>query len=689
MEKLNYNVNSDVLYAFEIATLIAETLYDDTIRSAYVMMGLLHLNDTLVNDFIFEQYGVEVYIPQTLREYLNNKDYLVGILGQGVVEEIEKNINELENTISNDTKDDISDEDTFSNTREGLRNEMFKTLEELARKNLEIEIANNTVPSVEPNHSYNLEMAIEDAAIRCKGKVIDASNFIYSLLLNGDSSAYKFMEDVISSLPESNLTIQDIIDYIEQNTDIYMLAEENDIIEIPKSLESCCSVFNEKFVKGQLNEIVGRDKQKKALWNIFSKRDKKNAILVGAAGSGKTAIVESLTQDIVNDTCPERFRNYNVIEFSTAAAVAGTKYRGEFEAKVIALKKFIEKTPNVILFIDEIHSIVGVGTSSEDSNDLSGALKSTLARGDAIVIGTTTYAEYENSIAKDIALRRRFQIVDVNEPKYDEIKDMIGLKLKKLKEFHKVEISDNMLKYAITVAYCLNTEICNPDKTLTLLDSAMAIAENLGDKKITKRHIDDVYYENFEKFNNMSLTVKKTTAMHEAGHYVVWRILSKNNATSKEIVAVSIIPGMGFLGANIYEINDSLSYEDNYNYFTSEICCLLAGRIASGVESSGDTNDLERACELANKMVTDFGMSEKYKNLSFKYNNTQSIYINENLSKDINDIVKKIIDDCYKRTTELLKEHSKLLESVTQKLLSKGILDKRDLEGIYRSYLKG
>lgn len=684
-KELSFNVTSEVLKAFETATLISEMLYDDKVRTAYLLMGLLNLDNTAINELFYEEYGLIISIPETMKGFINNFELLSELLGEEAAAEIKKNIDELEGeAFSQEENKNAEEEEPKDSSNTSIKEEVFKALQEIAKQNEEAEIANQLLPVIDSEYSSNLEEAIIDAVKRCKGNIINSNNMLYSLLLNKEYSSYKLMESFTSFLSEYEMSVENIRELMEINVNIYM-ASDKDEITIPKTLEGCCELFNAKFQKGQKNEIVGRDKQKKALWNIFSKKDKKNAILVGPAGSGKTAIIESITQDIVNGVCPKRFINYNVISFNTAAAVAGTKYRGEFETKIIMLKRFIEQTPNVILFIDEIHSIVGAGTTSEDSNDLSGALKSTLARGDAIVVGTTTCKEYEKTIAKDVALRRRFQLIDVEEPRYDEIKNMIGLKLEGLQNFHNVKISEEVLDYAITIAYCFNSELCNPDKTISLCDSAMAIAENNGDAILTKEHINEVYSDNFAKLKTMSGDFKTTLALHEAGHYVVWKLLS-SKAKQDEVVAISIVPGFGFLGANVFEPKNELCFVDNEDFYYSRICVSLAGRIAAGI-SSGDRSDLKKATIIANEMVTEFGMSQKFNNISFdSFDQEELFYINEKVSKKVNKEVMGIIATCYEKTTKLIEEHKIFLTGVATELANKNILSKNDLDSLYEDY---
>lgn len=688
-------MTSNVVKAFETATVISDMLCDSQIRTAYVLMALLYLECSTVSDFFEIEYGIKIGVPHTLKGMFNNIPLIEELLGEEIAESIKDALQALEDKSENETNENNSQVkfELKFNENEGEVDETAKEFienffEEVLKQTTQANYDNDQLPVLDTVYSDELEDVIFDAIERCKkapGQVIDADNLIYSLLQFEYTSAYKLFDSLLTVLEEHDVTVDDVIEYIEMNSTIYMSSDKNEVT-IPKTLEGCCEVYNKKFVKGEKSEIVGRDKQKAALWNTFSKKDKKNAILIGPAGAGKTAIIEAITQDIVNETCPKRFIDYTVIEFSTAGAVAGTKYRGEFETKVMMLKKFIEQTPNVILFIDEIHSIVGAGSAGEDKNDLSGALKSTLARGDAIVVGTTTYNEYKKSIAIDVALQRRFNVIEVKEPKYDEVKTMIKLKIESLEKFHNVKVPEEVLNYVITVAFCFNSELCNPDKTISLCDSAMAIAENKGDATLTREHVDEVYADNFEKFEKMPDDIKKSIAMHEAGHYVVEKLLS--HEASAEVVAISIVPGFNFLGVNILEVTDESEFIDTKEYYLNEICTNLAGRAASQKYGSGDTSDLKRATSIANMMITKFGMDSDYEHLSFENAETQSIYVNENVAGNLNKKVSRIITDCYDKTCKVLKEHDSFLQSVVNVLLEKHILSKAELDELYNEYIK-
>ncbi len=244
--------------------------------------------------------------------------------------------------------------------------------------------------------------------------------------------------------------------------------------------------FNKRVLADEIDPVVCRDLEVNRLIEILSRRTKNNPLLIGEAGVGKTAIVEELARRIVNKDVPKFLQNKKILSISVASLVAGTKYRGEFEERVNKILKEVESDGSIILFIDEIHTIVGAG-GAEGAIDASNILKPSLARGKIKIIGATTISEYHASIEKDKALDRRFQKIEVEEPTSDHTMEIL-LSLRPLyEEYHNVKISDEVLHYIIelTDRYICNQK--NPDKSIDIMDEVCAKASlNITDdeKKI-------------------------------------------------------------------------------------------------------------------------------------------------------------------------------------------------------------
>ena len=250
---------------------------------------------------------------------------------------------------------------------------------------------------------------------------------------------------------------------------------------------------------GELDPVIGRDKEIQRVVQILSRRTKNNPVLIGEPGVGKTAIAEGLAQRILSGDIPEILKDKRVMQLNVANLVAGTKYRGEFEERMRRIVKEIREAKNVILFIDEIHTLVGAG-GAEGAVDAANILKPSLARGEFQVIGATTTTEYRKYIEKDAALERRFQPVQVDEPsETDTVSILKGLR-ERYEVHHNVRITDDALNAAARLSQRYITDRFLPDKAIDLIDEASARArihtlEVPEDIKALEKSIEDIRRE--------------------------------------------------------------------------------------------------------------------------------------------------------------------------------------------------
>lgn len=232
--------------------------------------------------------------------------------------------------------------------------------------------------------------------------------------------------------------------------------------------------LTEQAKEGKLEPVIGREKEIRKVIQILSRKSKNNPVLVGKAGVGKTSIVEGLAQMIIDKKVPEILREKQVLALDLSSIIAGTKFRGEFEKRLLSIREeIIAANRNIILFIDEIHTLAEAGEASGamDADDI---LKPALARGELQVVGATTNHEYEQYIAKDITLARRLQLVSVSEPTPAQTLAILhGIK-KQYEQFHGVHIQDAALKIAVDLAKKYLTKRSFPDKAIDLIDEACA-----------------------------------------------------------------------------------------------------------------------------------------------------------------------------------------------------------------------
>ncbi|NRN74373.1 ATP-dependent Clp protease ATP-binding subunit [Lactobacillus helveticus] len=309
-------------------------------------------------------------------------------------------------------------------------------------------------------------------------------------------------EQVLSAMILKNLNVdigrlrQDVNDSLDQEQDFgdsaSWLGNSNTATGQKKrknsttpTLDKVAVNLNQRTREGGIDPVIGREKEIKRVIQILSRRTKNNPILVGEPGVGKTAVAEAIATEIVNKKVPEGLLDKRVMALNMGSLVAGTKYRGEFEDRMKKILDEIAKDGKVILFVDEMHTLIGAG-GAEGAIDASNILKPSLARGDIQMIGATTFDEYQKYIEKDQALARRFQQVRLNEPtKKDTLAILKGLR-PKYEKFHHVTISDASLEDAVDLSSRYITNRFLPDKAIDLVDEASAavkIRTNVGSNK--------------------------------------------------------------------------------------------------------------------------------------------------------------------------------------------------------------
>lgn len=308
-------------------------------------------------------------------------------------------------------------------------------------------------------------------ARRLGHKYVGTEHLLLSMIEEGDNYAVKFLRELSINLNDITDAIVKAVGSIEIESGGAAAGTKQGKKSNTKTLDQFGRDLTEEAKIGKLDPVIGRQTEIERVIQILSRRQKNNPCLIGEPGVGKTAIAEGLALKIIEGAVPELIKNKRVIALDLTGMVAGTKYRGDFEERIKNALDEVKKSGNIILFIDELHTIVGAG-SAEGSTDAANILKPMLARGELQLIGATTIDEYRKYIEKDAALERRFQPVTVNEPnEEDALLILKGLR-NKYEAHHRVKISDEALKAAVTLSVRYIGDRYLPDKAIDLIDEA-------------------------------------------------------------------------------------------------------------------------------------------------------------------------------------------------------------------------
>ncbi len=396
---------------------------------------------------------------------------------------------------------------------------MNKYTEELKRilKESEIEALENKDEIINSNHLL-LAILKEETSIT---NIFKEKNITYEKIKdklkkgNNTLDFVYYSDELLKALEKIILSKQDIEEYITlpslinkilESKSSYMyktLKELNiNIEEFNTKLETkeidtkellitkIATNINEEAKNKTLDKVIGRDKEVERIIEVLARKNKNNPILVGEAGVGKTAIVEELSRRIVTGNVPTFLKDKEILNLNLGNVISGTKYRGEFEEKLTKIIKELETRPNLILFIDEIHTIVGAG-GAEGAIDASNILKPALARGKIKCIGATTLEEFKTSIEKDKALERRFQKILIHEPNEEETKIILKKLKKEYEEYHNVKVPENILDTLIKLSKKYLKYRHEPDKSIDILDEICAktsiIEKNTNYNKLTNK----------------------------------------------------------------------------------------------------------------------------------------------------------------------------------------------------------
>ena len=373
-------------------------------------------------------------------------------------------------------------------------NSLSKDLNDYIDEKLKTIVASD---QVKPMPSASFERVLKRAAqhVQSSGRrKVKGLNILVSMFSERDSFSVYFLEkqnlsrlDVVTYISHGNRKSEDIIS--SENLNV----SEKEINENPNSniLEKYCLNLNKKAIEGKIDPIIGREYEIERTTQILCRRLKNNPLFVGDPGVGKTALAEGLAKNIVEGKVPKPLKNITIYTLEMSTLLAGTRYRGDFEERLNNILKEVTSNKNNILFIDEIHTVVGAGATSGGSIDASNILKPALANGTLRCIGSTTYSEFRRYFEKDSALVRRFQKIDIKEPNQDDAIMILKGLSPNFEKFHGVKYSNEVIEGAVRLSSRFINERNLPDKAIDVIDEIGA-AFNLNTKKNRKITLKDV-----------------------------------------------------------------------------------------------------------------------------------------------------------------------------------------------------
>lgn len=401
---------------------------------------------------------------------------------------------------------------------------------ELVKKEIAQINSSPKVPHWKPVLSENLKVAIEKSAIIASQygyQFIGTEHFLYGILNNSNNRARQIFKKLnldIYELEQNLLNVfENISRFPENNHEANFETannnhpnHQNPSPQKTSALEYFTTDLTKKASQGLVDPVVGRKKEIDRLVSILNRRTKNNPVLIGEAGVGKTAIVEGLALAIAKREVPDNLLDKKILGLDLALVVAGSMFRGEFENRVKQIMDEVKEQPNVILFIDELHTMVGAGATT-GSLDAANILKPALARGEIRTIGATTLAEYKKHIEHDAALERRFQPILVDEPSKDESYEILKGLRPNYEKHHNVKITDEALRAAVDLSTRYIQDHYLPDKAVDLVDETAAFLKTISSNSKILRAIKKIEHDltSLEEEKSKSvLNQDFTTALH-------------------------------------------------------------------------------------------------------------------------------------------------------------------------------
>lgn len=400
-------------------------------------------------------------------------------------------------------------------------------------------------PEESPRFKHILENSAQEAR-RLHMSKVGSEHLLLSIIRDTDCVAARILITLNINLQK---IFQDIMSAVGVDPKEYQEMIQDDSRSGGSMMEQYCTDMTERAEEGKLDPVVGREEEMRRLMQILSRRTKNNPCLVGEPGVGKTAVVEGLAQRIAAGVVPEKMKGKRIYTLDLPGMIAGSKYRGEFEERMKGLISEVEASGDVILFLDEIHTMIGAG-GAEGAIDASSILKPSLARGELQLIGATTIAEYRKYIEKDAALERRFQPVSVEEPTKEQCLEILGGLKEKYETHHRVTIAGDALEAAVHMSQRYITDRNLPDKAIDVMDEACSkvslrgyrVPEQLSALEEMVKELDRQKEESIRRgdFTEASMIQKEQEAAQEKLDAVKKRFQKKTASVHPVVTADDI-----------------------------------------------------------------------------------------------------------------------------------------------------
>ena len=395
----------------------------------------------------------------------------------------------------------------------------------------------------EPHQTIAFQRVLQRAILHAEyssAHTISPGDLLAAILTESEShSAYFLNQEGVSRL--------DVLEYISHGSDMAFDAESgrgdedgfpapDGVPDQPKGdpLERFAVNLNERAEQGLIDPLIGREKELERVIQILCRRNKNNPLFVGDQGVGKTAIAEGLAQRVVDGMVPKKLKGLTIYSLDLGALLAGTRFRGDFEERLKGVLKALEKKPDAVLFIDEIHTIIGAGATSGGTMDAANLLKPVLTRGNLRFIGSTTFEEYKNHFEKDKALARRFLKIDVNEPTVEETIEILKGLRSRLEEHHEVHYSPAAIRAAAELSAKYVNERFLPDKAIDVLDEAGAVVSLRAERAEGEAEEEEKESDSVEAEEREAKTTKPTVKVSHVEKIVadIARIPTRTVSTS-------------------------------------------------------------------------------------------------------------------------------------------------------------